>query len=49
VGARRSEAPRPQPCHARHPDALRATDELKFHVQIARNNGLTEDEIAEVI
>jgi 4-carboxymuconolactone decarboxylase len=29
--------------------ALRATDELKFHVQIARNNGLTEDEIAEVI
>ena len=23
--------------------ALRATDELKFHVQIARNNGLTED------
>ena len=29
--------------------ALRATDELKSHVQIARNNGLTEDEIAEVI
>jgi 4-carboxymuconolactone decarboxylase len=29
--------------------SLRATDELKFHVQIARNNGLTEDEIAEVI
>lgn len=29
--------------------ALRATDELQFHVQIARNNGLTEDEIAEVI
>src|ERR1700738_938726 len=29
--------------------ALRATDELKFHVQIARNNGLTEDEIAEGI
>jgi 4-carboxymuconolactone decarboxylase len=29
--------------------ALRATDELHFHVQIARNNGLTEDEIAEVI
>jgi len=29
--------------------ALRATDELKFHVQIARNNGLTENEIAEVI
>lgn len=29
--------------------ALRATDELTFHVQIARNNGLTEDEIAEVI
>ena len=29
--------------------ALRATDELKFHVQIARNNGLAEDEIAEVI
>ncbi|HKP43899.1 carboxymuconolactone decarboxylase family protein [Mycobacterium sp.] len=28
---------------------LRATDELKAHVQIARNNGLTEDEIAEVI
>jgi 4-carboxymuconolactone decarboxylase len=27
--------------------ALRATDELKFHVQIARNNGLTEDEIAQ--
>jgi 4-carboxymuconolactone decarboxylase len=29
--------------------ALRTTDELKFHVQIARNNGRTEDEIAEVI
>jgi 4-carboxymuconolactone decarboxylase len=29
--------------------AQRATDELTFHVQIARNNGLTEDEIAEVI
>ena len=29
--------------------ALRAADELKFHVQIARNNGLTENEIAEVI
>jgi 4-carboxymuconolactone decarboxylase len=29
--------------------SLRAADELKFHVQIARNNGLTEDEIAEVI
>ncbi len=29
--------------------ALRATDELKIHVQIARNNGLTEDEIAEVV
>ncbi len=29
--------------------ALRASDELKIHVQIARNNGLTEDEIAEVI
>jgi 4-carboxymuconolactone decarboxylase len=29
--------------------ALRATDELKIHFQIARNNGLTEDEIAEVV
>jgi len=29
--------------------ALRATDELKFHVQIGRNNGLTDGEIAEVI
>lgn len=29
--------------------ALRATDELKFHVTIARNNGLTDAEIAEVI
>jgi 4-carboxymuconolactone decarboxylase len=29
--------------------ALRASDELKIHVQIARNNGLTDDEIAEVI
>ena len=29
--------------------ALRATDELKIHFQIARHNGLTEDEIAEVI
>ncbi|MBX7431247.1 carboxymuconolactone decarboxylase family protein [Mycobacterium sp. Y57] len=28
---------------------LRATDELKYHVQIARTNGLSEDEIAEVI
>jgi 4-carboxymuconolactone decarboxylase len=28
---------------------LRATDELKFHVQIARENGLTEAELAEVI
>ena len=29
--------------------ALRATDELKIHVRIARTNGLTEDEMAEVI
>ncbi|KWX23244.1 carboxymuconolactone decarboxylase [Mycolicibacterium wolinskyi] len=29
--------------------ALRATDEFEAHVMIARNNGLTEDEIAEVI
>ncbi|OBA86408.1 carboxymuconolactone decarboxylase [Mycobacteriaceae bacterium 1482268.1] len=29
--------------------ALRATDELAFHFQIARTNGLTDDEIAEVI
>lgn len=29
--------------------ALRASDELKIHVQIARNNGLTDDELAEVV
>ncbi len=29
--------------------ALRTEDELRIHVQIARNNGLTDDEIAEVI
>ncbi|KUI08966.1 carboxymuconolactone decarboxylase [Mycolicibacterium acapulense] len=29
--------------------ALRAEDELRIHVQIARTNGLTDDEIAEVI
>ncbi|MDV3124109.1 carboxymuconolactone decarboxylase family protein [Mycobacterium sp. 21AC1] len=29
--------------------AMRATDEFESHVNIARNNGLTEDEIAEVI
>lgn len=29
--------------------ALHATDELKFHVQIAGNKGLTENAIAEVI
>lgn len=29
--------------------ALRAEEELRIHFQIARNNGLTEDEIAEVI
>lgn len=29
--------------------ALRATDEFEAHVHIARTNGLTEDEIAEVI
>lgn len=29
--------------------ALRATDELAVHFQIARTNGLTDDEIAEVI
>ena len=29
--------------------SLRATDELKAHVGIARRNGLSEDEIAEVI
>lgn len=28
---------------------LRATDELKAHLRIARQNGLSEDEIAEVI
>jgi 4-carboxymuconolactone decarboxylase len=29
--------------------ALRATDELAIHFQIARTNGLTDDEIAEII
>ncbi|MGE2720238.1 carboxymuconolactone decarboxylase family protein [Mycolicibacterium celeriflavum] len=29
--------------------ALRAEDELRIHFQIARNNGLTDDEIAELI
>lgn len=29
--------------------ALRATDELHYHFQIARQNGLTDEEIAEVI
>jgi 4-carboxymuconolactone decarboxylase len=29
--------------------ALRASDELKAHFTIARNNGLTDDELAEVI
>ena len=29
--------------------ALRATEELKAHFQIARQNGLTDDELAEVI
>jgi 4-carboxymuconolactone decarboxylase len=29
--------------------ALRASDELRFHFPIARTNGLTDDEIAEVI
>lgn len=29
--------------------ALRATDELGIHFKIARTNGLTDDEIAEVI
>ena len=29
--------------------ALRANDELAIHFQIARTNGLTDDEIAEVI
>jgi 4-carboxymuconolactone decarboxylase len=29
--------------------ALRASDELTSHFQIARNNGLTDDELAEVI
>ena len=29
--------------------ALRATDELAIHFKIARTNGLTDDEIAEVI
>jgi 4-carboxymuconolactone decarboxylase len=29
--------------------ALRASDELKFHFKIARNNGLTDEELAEVI
>ncbi|HEV7422250.1 MAG TPA: carboxymuconolactone decarboxylase family protein [Mycobacterium sp.] len=29
--------------------ALRASDELKSHFKIARNNGLTDEELAEVI
>jgi 4-carboxymuconolactone decarboxylase len=29
--------------------ALRATDELQQHFRIARNNGLTDEELAEVI
>jgi 4-carboxymuconolactone decarboxylase len=29
--------------------ALRATDELQFHIRIAKQNGLTDDELAEVM
>jgi 4-carboxymuconolactone decarboxylase len=29
--------------------ALRATDELHAHFQIARNNGLSDEELAEVV
>ena len=29
--------------------ALRATEELRFHIPAALNNGLTKDEIAEII
>ena len=29
--------------------ALRSTDELSVHFRIARNNGLTDDELAEVV
>jgi 4-carboxymuconolactone decarboxylase len=29
--------------------ALRSTDELKFHFKIARTNGLTDEELAEVV
>jgi 4-carboxymuconolactone decarboxylase len=29
--------------------ALRASEELHFHFKIARNNGLTDDELAEVV
>jgi 4-carboxymuconolactone decarboxylase len=49
LGARRAQPPRPQPRHPWHLIALRANDELRVHLQIARNNGLTDDEITEVI
>ena len=50
VGARRPQPARPQPRHTwACSSRCRSTDELALHFKIARTNGLTDDEIAEVI
>ena len=50
MAAPRPESARPQPgLTLGILIALRATEELSFHIPIALKNGLTEDELAEVI
>ncbi|GAA3138020.1 hypothetical protein GCM10020255_013750 [Rhodococcus baikonurensis] len=49
LGARWARETRAQLGHSRILIALGAEDELKSHVRIALNNGLTREEVAEVI
>ena len=41
--------PGPQPGHAGHPDRAGRRAEMESHFRIAKQNGLTEDELAEVV
>ena len=49
VDARRAQPPRPQPRHAGHPHRAARHRRTASPLQIARTNGLTDEELAEVI
>ena len=49
MGTGGAQPARSQPRHAGHAHRPEANDELGIHFKIARTNGLTDDEIGEVI